>query len=111
MDVFSAIWHLRLLGWSDVSDHQLDRIVAVDMSGLLYRIADIYGLMGMNVLEIWRHIECYSIQNPARAIVFQFQFYVFHIFPHKSACAEVKNIFGTEYRILVARTEWIEFFQ
>ena len=45
--------------------------MAVGMTVLLDCIADIYGLMSVDMLEIWSHIEGYGIYYPACAVVFE----------------------------------------
>ncbi len=53
------------------------------MLGMLYRIADVYGFMGMYMFEIRRHVERYSIDNAAGTVIFQLQLYMFHIFSYQ----------------------------
>ena len=43
---------------------------------MLYRIADVYGFMGMYMFEIRRHVERYSIDNAAGTVIFQLQLYI-----------------------------------
>ena len=73
--------------------------------------ADVYGLVGMNMLEVLRHIECYGVEHTTGGIVFKLKLYVLEIMTHELAGTEIEHVLGAEDGLLIARSEGIEFLQ
>ena len=78
---------------------------------LLDGIADVDGLMGMDMLEVCSRIECDGGNHPACAVVFEFELYVLEVLAYEFRSAEVEDVSCAEDRFLIARSEWIEFLQ
>ncbi len=65
----------------------------------------------MYVLEVFRHVERYGVDDMACGIVFEFKLYMLQIAAYKFACTEVKHVFCAEHGFLVPRPERIEFLE
>ncbi len=74
----------------------------------LYRVADVKGCAGMDMLEIRRHIESDTVDHATRGIIYKLKFDMLQIAPYKFARTEVFHTAGAECRFAVARTERIE---
>ena len=63
----------------------------------------------MNVLKVFGHIECNTIYHFSRSVVDKFKFDVLKLFAYEFACAVIIYAFGAENRLVIPRTEGIEF--
>ena len=90
-----------------VADHQLNRFRMVVLV-LLDSVADIHRFVGVDMLEVWRHIKRDCRYHTACTVVLKFELDMLKVLAHEFGSAEVKDVARTEYGFLVAWSEWVK---
>ena len=93
----------------DALDEELDRGCRALMFVVFDSIADVEWSTGVDILEVFGHVECNSVEDFTGSVVDEFKFDVFEIFTDKFACSEIHYVTRAENGLVVAGTERVEF--
>ena len=71
-------------------------------------VADVEGLGGVDVREVFGHIECNTVEDFSACVVHEFELDVLKVASNKFACAEIHYSACAEYGFGIARSEGVE---
>ena len=72
-------------------------------------VADVEWITGMDMVEVFCHIEGDAVNDASRRVIYKFEFDVLEFAPHEFASTVVAYVSGAENGLLVAWSERIEF--
>ena len=97
-----------LFAWANALDEKLYWRSCALMLVVLDGVADVEGLGGVDVREVFGHIECNTVEDFSACVVHEFELDVLKVASNKFACAEIHYSACAEYGFGIARSEGVE---